>query len=198
MAPFLTKYVLGLDEGQTSILLGGTFVTAIAFYPAWRRVTLCLGSKRTLTLAVSLFVLCMLPVLAVRDLPQALGMMLLVGAANSGVTLVREILLSDVIDEDELRTSRRREGSYFGVNAFIERLALVLVGGSTALVLKLSHYDAALAAQPASVAMGIRLGMSLLPLAGLGIFLLAMRFYPLGKEQVAALRACASRVCVLH
>ena len=62
---------------------------------------------------------------------QAFVMMLLVGAANSGITLVRysipprrerDIVLSDVIDEDELRTGQRREGSYFGVNAFVERL----------------------------------------------------------------------------
>ena len=93
------------------------------------------------------------------------GMMLLVGAANSGITLVREIVLSDVIDEDELRTGRRREGSYFGVNAFIERLVMVLVGGSSSLVLGLSGYEAKLTAQPPSVALGIRRGMGLLPIS---------------------------------
>ncbi len=101
---------------------------------------------------------------------------------------MREIVLSDVIDEDELHTGRRREGSYFGVNAFIERLVMVLIGGSTSLVLGLSGYNASLATQPASVSLGIRLGMTLLPLAALVIFLVAIRMYPLGKEQVAALR----------
>lgn len=90
-------------------------------------------------------------------------MMLFVGAANSGITLMRDIVLSDVIDEDELRTGRRREGSYFGVTAFIERLVMVLVGASSSLVLGLSGYDAGLTTQPPSVALGIRLGMSLLP-----------------------------------
>jgi GPH family glycoside/pentoside/hexuronide:cation symporter len=115
-------------------------------------------------------------------------MMLFVGAANSGITLVRDIVLSDVIDEDELRTGRRREGSYFGVTAFIERLVLVLVGGSSTLVLTLSGYHAALTTQPSSVALGIRLGMGLMPIVALGIFLIALKFYPMGKEQVQALR----------
>ncbi|MCR4408435.1 MAG: MFS transporter [Anaerolineae bacterium] len=119
MVPFFTKYVLKAEEGQTSLVFVGMFITSMACYPLWRKVALRLGSKRTLALAVTLFVVFMLPVLVVANLPQAFGMMLFVGAANSGITLVRDIVLSDVIDEDELRTGRRREGSYFGVTAWL-------------------------------------------------------------------------------
>jgi GPH family glycoside/pentoside/hexuronide:cation symporter len=188
MVPFFTKYVLGVAEEQMSLIFLGMFVAAILFYPLWRWVALRLGSKRTLALALTLFVTFMLLVLVVGNLGQAFVMMLLVGAANSGITLVRDIVLSDVIDEDELRTGRRREGSYFGVNAFIERLVMVLIGGSTSLVLGLSGYNAALTTQPSSVALGIRLGMGLLPVVALAIFLAALKFYPLEKEQVVALR----------
>lgn len=194
MVPFFTKYVIGVEEEQMSLIFAGMFVTSMAFYPLWRRVALRLGSKWTLGLAVSLFVLFMLPVLFVRNLPQTLVMILLVGAANSGITLVRDIVLSDVIDEDELRTDRRREGSYFGVNAFIERLVMVLIGGSSSLVLGLSGYQAALTVQPPSVQRGIRMGMGLLPVAALAIFWIAFSFYPLGKDQVIALRERLERL----
>jgi GPH family glycoside/pentoside/hexuronide:cation symporter len=132
-------------------------------------------------------------VLVVRTFPQAVAMMLLVGTAHSGMTLVREILLGDVIDEDELATGRRREGSYFGVCAFIERLVLVFIGGATGLVLTLSCYDAAAATQPATVSLGIRLGMTMLPLLALAILLAALKFYPLGKGQVEDLKARLER-----
>ncbi|MCR4406561.1 MAG: hypothetical protein NUW24_06530 [Anaerolineae bacterium] len=65
---------------------------------------------------------------------------------------------------------------------------MVLIGGSSSLVLGLSGYDAGLTTQPPSVALGIRLGMSLLPGVALVIFLMALKYYPLGKEQVTALR----------
>ena len=185
---FFTKYVIGAEEEQMSLIFIGMFVTSMAFYPLWRKIALRLGSKRTLALAVALFVVFMLPVLFLANLPQAFAMMLFVGAADSGITLVRDIVLSDVIDEDELRTGRRREGSYFGVNAFIERLVMVLIGGSASLVLGLSGYAAELPTQPPSVALGIRLGMGLLPVAALAVFLVPMRYYPVGKEQVVALR----------
>nr|MBC7244463.1 MFS transporter [Chloroflexota bacterium] len=195
MVPFFTKYVLHAPEEQMSLIFLGMFATSMACYPLWRKVALRLGSRNTLALAVSLFVLFMLPVVVVSNLVQALIMILCVGAANSGITLVRDIVLSDVIDEDELRTGQRREGSYFGVNAFIERLVMVLIGGSSSLVLSLSGYNATLTIQPPSVSMGIRIGMSLLPLAALAVFWFSLRFYPLGKEQVAALR---ERLDALH
>ena len=195
MVPFFTKYAIGAEEEQMSLIFVGMFVTSMAFYPLWRKIALRLGSKRTLALSVTLFVFFLLPVLFVANVPQAFVMMLFVGAANSGITLVRDIVLSDVIDEDELRTGRRREGSYFGVNAFIERLVMVLIGGSTFLVLGLSGYNAELTTQPPSVALGIRLSMGLLPAVALVIFLAALKFYPLGKEQVVALR---ERLEALH
>ena len=195
MVPFFIKYVIGVRAEQMSLVMAGMFITSMAFYPLWRKVALRLGSKRTLASAVTLFATFMLLVLFVRNLLQAFVMMLLVGAANSGITLVRDIVLSDVIDEDELRTGQRREGSYFGVNAFVERLVMVLIGGSTGLVLSLSGYAAGLQTQPPSVALGIRLGMGLLPIAALGVFLAALRFYPLGKERVVELRA---RLDLLH
>jgi GPH family glycoside/pentoside/hexuronide:cation symporter len=188
MVPFFTKYIIGAGEQEMSLLFFGMFVTSIALYPLWRKVALRLGAKGTLATAVTLFVTFMLSVLVVGNLPQAFVMMLLVGTAQSGITLVREILLSDVIDEDELHTGLRREGSYFGVNAFIERFALVLVGGSTALVLNISGYAPGVTPQPASVVLGLRLGMGLLPLVALAIFLVALRYYPLGKERALELK----------
>jgi len=188
MVPFFTKYIVGAGEQEMSLLFFGMFITSMALYPLWRKVALRLGAKGTLATAVTLFVIFMLLVLVVGDIAQAFVMMLLVGSANSGITLVREILLSDVIDEDELHTGLRREGSYFGVNAFIERLAMVLVGGSTALVLGLSGYAPGVTPQPASVVLGLRMGMGLLPLVALAVFLAALRYYPLGKEQVVTLR----------
>lgn len=189
MVPFFCKYVIGASDAQTSILFAGMLATAVALYPAWRWVALRIGSRATLALSISLFVVFLLPVLVVRTMPQAIAMMLLVGTAHSGTTLVREILLGDVIDEDELATGRRREGSYFGVCAFIERLVMILIGGATGLVLALSRYDASAATQPASVSLGIRLGMTVLPLLAMAILLAALRFYPLGKRQVQDLKA---------
>jgi len=65
---------------------------------------------------------------------------------------------------------------------------MVLVGGSTALVLSISGYTPGVTPQPPSTVMRLRLGMVGLPFLALGLFLTALRFYPLGKEEVMALK----------
>jgi GPH family glycoside/pentoside/hexuronide:cation symporter len=101
---------------------------------------------------------------------------------------VHEIVLSDVIDADELATGVRREGMYFGVMNFVERLSLVLISGATALVLGAGRYVAGTSAQSPRTVLALRIGIPGLALCCLIVFLIAMRFYPLGAEQVRELR----------
>ena len=188
MAPFFTKYVIGAAEEQMSMLFLAMFGTSVLLYPAWRWIALRIGSKRALTISVALYALLAFPVLFITSFTQAILTFALMGAANAGITLVREIVLSDVIDEDELKTGLRREGVYFGVTTFIERFALVLIGGSTALILGLGHYEAGVYPQAPGTVLALRWGMFGLSLVALVIFLVAMRFYPLGKAKVEAMR----------
>ena len=46
-----------------------------------------------------------------------------------------DIIIGRVIDEDELETGMRRQGSYYGVNALINRYSTILVFGAIAAVL---------------------------------------------------------------
>ncbi len=188
MAPFFNKYVIGAADEQMSILFLAMFGTSIVFYPLWRWITLRIGSKRALVISVALYALLTFPVMFISSFMPAIITFALLGAANAGITLVREIVLSDVIDEDELKTGLRREGVYFGVTTFVERFALVLIGGSTALVLGLGGYRAGIYPQAPETILALRWGMFGLSAVALAIFLLAMRFYPLGKSQVEGMR----------
>ncbi len=82
MVPFFCKYVLGTDQAQSSVLFAGMLLAAIAFYPLWRRITLRRGSRDTLTLAVTLFVILLFQILVVGNLMQAVIMMFILGAAH--------------------------------------------------------------------------------------------------------------------
>ena len=188
MAPFFNKYVIGAAEEQMSLLFLAMFGTSVLLYPVWQWVTLRIGSKLALTISVALYALLTFPVLFISTFTQAILTFALMGAANAGITLVREIVLSDVIDEDELKTGLRREGVYFGVTTFVERFALVLIGGSTALVLGLGHFQAGVFPQAPGTVLALRWGMFGLSFVALLIFLVAMRLYPLGKTKVEAMR----------
>jgi GPH family glycoside/pentoside/hexuronide:cation symporter len=187
MIPFWVVYVIGAGLPDMTILFATKFIVAMALYPVWRKICIRYGSKKTFSLSVVLYVVSLLPILVIGELLQAIVLMAFLGAALSGTTIVRDIVLSDVIDEDEINAGLRREGMYFGVFAFIDRFALVMVAGATALILGLTGFAPDVFPQPL-VSLGIRLGMTMLPLVALAVFLFSLKHYPLGREKVAELR----------
>ena len=51
----------------------------------------------------------------------------MLGIGLSGSLYLKDLIVSDIIDEDEVTTGVRREGAFYGVNAFIMRLAVIFV-----------------------------------------------------------------------
>jgi GPH family glycoside/pentoside/hexuronide:cation symporter len=87
------------------------------------------------------------------------------------------ILLAEVIDHDAVRTGRRREGMYLGVNGFLVRLGLSVQYGIMAIFFAVSGYNAHLAVQSASTVLGFRLLMGALPIVFLILALIFLARY---------------------
>lgn len=189
MSPFLVVFMLGGTLADVAIVSSPIFFMGILFYPLWRKICIRYGTKKTLTIATFLSVLFILPVLLVADtILKAFLIMLFYGFANSGVTLLRELLIPDVIDEDQIKTGFRREGIYYGVGAFIDRFSLALTGISTTLIFSLTGFDPAIPQQPPHVILGMRLATTMVLIVALLGFLVSMKYYPLGAERVVQIR----------
>ena len=113
MVPFYTKYVLKSGKEGNALILGVMLLSAVFWWPLLRKITLKIGSKKMFILSTIIFVLSLQPLLLLSNLNLILLAMMLVGCGNAGIQLVRNACLSDVIDEDELRTGVRREGAYW-------------------------------------------------------------------------------------
>lgn len=179
--PFYCKYVLRIEGFQVSLLLGVVFIVALPFLYFWQRMTVRWGARRTIMTAATIYALALVPFLFIKSFVGGLITAALVGIGVAGPMLLLDVLLSDVIDEDELRTGVRREGMYFGMNALIVRLGISVQAIISAVVLEMSGYDATLPieAQPASAIMGMRLLMTVVPIAIVLLALLVWRLYPL-------------------
>jgi GPH family glycoside/pentoside/hexuronide:cation symporter len=106
-----------------------------------------------------------------------------IGVGLSGLLVLVDVLIADVVDEDEVATGRRREGMYFGANAFIIRLGVALQAIVFSAIMAAHGYDPNLATQPQTVIRGLRLIMAGVPILGLVVALLAMRAYPLDAKR---------------
>ncbi len=194
-APFYAKHVLRASPNETSLLLATPFVGAMLFLFPWTKIIVRLGPRGALMLACLLFGAPWLAFQVISDFTSALIAVAAAAIGLAGLLMLPDILISDVIDEDELNTGARREGIYFGINGFLIRFAFVLQGWVMGTVLTLTGYDPSLAFQKPSAIAGLRFLMSYAPIAGLLGALACLLFYPLHGKRLAQIK---EQVAKLH
>lgn len=188
--PFYAKYVLNASESITSLLLGATLVVAGVLLLGWGRVATRFGARATMMLALGLFGLALVPFLFVDTVAGTLMTTAAVGIGLSGLLILPDIMLSDVIDEDALKTGARREGMYYGIQGLLIRAAIVLQALVLNTLLSAGGYDPALgvAAQSPQLAFGLRLAVSVVPLGAVLLGILAVVLYPLHGARLDEIR----------
>lgn len=97
----------------------------------------------------------------------------------AALIISNQLLMSDVIDYDEIRTGKRRETTYSGVNALITKPAISIANWLFLGILALFGYDEDLPDQPSSVADGVILAYTVIPIVCVAIAVTAMYFYKL-------------------
>jgi GPH family glycoside/pentoside/hexuronide:cation symporter len=185
--PYFVTKSLGLAEGDVALLMAPSMIGIFAFFLIWRAVYIRYGPKVTLATAITTFTLSFLPCLYVNTVLQGALWAFFVGAAMGGVLLAREVMMGDVVDEDEINTGVRREGSCFGAFIAIEKISFVIIGFSIAVLLSVFIGYVPGKPEPAFMNMGIRIGMFLFISIYMIIALIFLSLYPLGKEKVSIL-----------
>lgn len=187
---FYVKYSLGADAGQTTLILATAFiVAALALYP-WRLLIANRFEARTTALCgYAATALAAIPLWFVNSLQQAVIVAAFIGVAFAGIFLMDNVLISDVIDEDEVKTGQRREGMYFGLNGLVVTLSAAIVSVVFGIIAPAYGYDTRLTVQPESVAMGFRVFMTGLPFVGCALAFIALLTYPLHGQRLAQVKA---------
>lgn len=185
MAPFLIQSSLGMELEAVGIVFVTNLVATVLFFILWRKFCIRYGARKAVMLSMLAFTLAMVPVLFVNDVISLALWGLLTGATIGGIIIGREVIFGDIIDEDEVKSGCRREGCLLGVIVSLEKLSLVIVGISTAIVLSLIGYVSELEPlqQPLHVGGGIRLGMLGFQVFYMATTLISLKFYPLTKER---------------
>ncbi|MGE5587244.1 MAG: MFS transporter [Clostridia bacterium] len=188
IVPFYSKYALRIVEDQSALLLGAVFLVVFVTLAPWMRYTVKVGPKQAMSSAIILFAVALVPFGLARGLMMGIVCGALLGLGLAGLMLLFDVLIADVIDEDEIRTGRRREGMYFGANALFIRLGVSAQALVMSQVLKASGYDPNLAAQPPSVETGVRFLTAGVPAIALVLAFLVLRMYPLYGDTLARIK----------
>ena len=186
--PFFAKYVLDVGTQQTVAILAGAFLSAIPMLYVWGRLTVRFGAKNCFMTAMLLLALFLVPLFFVKTFWATFLTSLLIGVGLAGFILIVDVIISDIIDEDETNTGTRREGMYFGVNAFITRFAIGLEAFSIGVVFFLTGYNPYVYTQSPAFLSGLRLLIAGLPIIALFLALGIIWFFPLSGERLAELK----------
>lgn len=181
---FYSAYVMQNDLGVT-IIMGAMFISSMLFAPLVSWICGRVGAKNTYIITTAVFAVACLGYMFTPNIYLAAAISCIVGFGVSGIMIMPNMLYAEIIDEDQVKTGVRREGAFYGMNALVMRLSVIIQGALSAYVLERSGYSSDLAVQSEDAVWGIRILMGGLPMIFIVLALVVLIFYPIDKERLA-------------
>jgi GPH family glycoside/pentoside/hexuronide:cation symporter len=185
-----TIHLLGFDLAYESAFFGIMMLVCILFIRFWLWLARVRNKREAYMLGMGFWVIVQLLVLTIQpgQVTYLLVIAALAGIGISAAYTLPDALFADVIEWDELRTGRRQEGIYYGVRAFIRKVAGAFVIFITLQSLGWSGYQTppegvTQFAQPASALTMIRFLVSLLGAIMLSGVVVLTALFPLTRER---------------
>ena len=186
---FYIKYSLKADEGLATVILGiAFFIAMFSLYP-WRNwIANKLDSRRTLMLANAIMILGIIPMGFSPNINFTYAAAVVIGIGLGGLVLIGDVIMTEVVDEDEVKTGHQRAGTYFGMSGFLITLSGLLVSSVFGTLMPAFGYDTLLDVQPASVDLGFRIFLTVPTSIGFLLAIFLLWLYPLHGKKLADIR----------
>lgn len=196
---YLTYYAQITDSRMLSLFQASFYIGALIGVPFWMRYArrfskhqIFVGATLLLALIMSLayFLVGEGRLFGIGNAMPLIIINAIGGFVASAIWVIPASMLADIVDEDELKSGRRREGTYFGIHSFFQQeaasIAVLLAG------FLLDYFAFLVPGQVEQSALTTdRLGMlySLLPALLFVVAALLMLRYTLTPQKVAAVQA---------
>ncbi|MHA1914274.1 MAG: MFS transporter [Promethearchaeota archaeon] len=191
LVPIYAKAVLQMEDAfMVSILLGLTFLSSVLFITVlWKPIVRRLGNRKAWMVSMTTWILTLLPLMFLGPNMEILAMIVFffIGLGLSGSLYIIDLIISDIVDEDELNTGTRREAGYYGVNAFFLRLAIIVVFLSIGPMFIISDFKE-FGTITSEIILSLRILMFVYPAVALIIAILAIYKYPLHGAKLKQIK----------
>ena len=185
--PLFFEGVLGLGSIEYSLILLSIFITVIPSLYLWVRVADQKGTKKALFFSMISFAIGLSLVFIIFNWIISLIVLLITGVGLAGVMMFPTILLSDVIDEDQIITNQRREGIFNGVSGVIVKFSNAISWLFLGIVIELFQIDRN-NLNPSALTLlneyGLRMLVGLIPIIIIVAGLYCLYRYPLTGERL--------------
>jgi GPH family glycoside/pentoside/hexuronide:cation symporter len=113
---------------------------------------------------------------------------IILGIGLGGLVLIGDVIMTEVVDEDEVKTGHQRAGMYFGMSGFLITLSGLLVSSVFGIMMPAFGYNTLLDVQPVSVNLGFRLFLTLPTTIGFLLAIFLLWLYPLHGTYLREIR----------
>ncbi|MFX1324402.1 MAG: MFS transporter, partial [Promethearchaeota archaeon] len=173
------------------------FILIFAFFAVFNKSVGKYGVKKTFISAILMTgVGFLLTFFMGWTLSSSIVGFILIGIGYSGFMLLNQVVIADIVDYDEVRTGKRRETTYSGINALITKPAISVANWLFLVIIDAFRFDAEQSIQNFPAQYGIMLGFALIPSIFLIIGAIAMSSYTLEgpkwllqKEEIIQIHA---------
>lgn len=186
--PYYAKYAFPDVDMAAMVISSVVFVSALVFTPIAIYISNRKGAKYTYILSLICFAVIACGFFFSHSFILCVVLSVLLGAGVTGGLLMPKLLYTEIIDEDQTVTGLRREGAYYGIQAFIIRFASGIQALMMAGIMSAFGYVEGAAEQSAGVATGFRVAISFIPAVLIALGALIASRYPLHGERLQAVR----------
>ncbi len=187
--PFYFEHLYGRPE-LASLASLALLLAAFAAIPGWVWLSGRIGKRTAYNAGMALFGAALLAayLFAHRDPTVLFVLMALAGVGLATNYVMPWSIIPDVVDYDELENGQRREGVFYGMWTFLQKLGLGLAGAVSGAVLQWTGYVPDAAQTPLALH-GIRLLIGPIPALFFIAGILVLARYPIDRAAHAAIRA---------
>jgi GPH family glycoside/pentoside/hexuronide:cation symporter len=188
---YFLKYRMNL-EGQSDIILGAIFITALLVLPFWEWASRKTDKRKAYVggmIFLSAVMVALIFLSPSSGLPLVLVMSVLAGIGVSAIHVLTWAIIPDAVEVDELTTGQRHEGIFYSLVSLFKKIASSIAIPLTLLVLDWSGYVSNAVIQKPGTILAIRILTGPVPAVLLLGGIVFALFYPLSRAGHAKTRA---------
>ncbi len=181
---YYVAFVLDLSGPMAILPIILFFVTVFIFTPIYSKLVAKFGVKKTYIFSLCLTGMVFILLFIIGwSFSTAIIALVLLGIGFSGIFITSQIIFAETIDNDEIRTKKRRETTYSGINALITKPAISIANFLFLFIIAAYGFQRASQTQTKTAQMGIMLGFTIIPAIFILFSALAMIFFPLDGPE---------------
>ena len=197
---YIVTYILDEEAGALTYLLGAILIGALISVPLWVYISHRINNNKKISVigAIIMF-FTFIPMIFVSDLFSWIIVLIFFGVGLGGQWFSDPPTLADVIDDAAVRDGKKKQGIYYGYQAFFIRLGYSTIAITIAIVHTLTGFVGGAPSRSELIArsptpdlalFGIRIHAAIVPAILIVITIIIFwKFYDLTPERVAANKA---------